>query len=320
MFDSEPVPEVKLVRLHADADGVLWYGHDHTPFDSTGRLAVEFHHNPASFDVGLDRAKTVRLLGTADNAQVVIGLRKFHHDNPKLAAKQAVMLGSPLVCPSRVLRANPECVLQAMWQPGATSVASGCWHAMGPREYVTYAIVTELKATRGQPSELARRSLRYHPAWPALSFLSGLDEDAACRLVAAVIEPRWFRHPFRPTRLSRLNSYLGLNPGNMAAFVSGGDGGRNYGRAKTVLDTWAVGFRHSMSGSGGFLHRVAELAPEGQYHLGLLKACERFVRFLFEVWTAESASDHEAKFEPGLFFKRPDEVAGYAAHRRNLRV
>ncbi len=320
MFDSEPAPEIKLLRLHTDLDGVVWYGHDALPFEATGRSAGDFHRNPDGFDIGLRIAKTVRVMGVPDNAPLVVGLKKYHHDNPKVAAKQAVYLGSPQVVPSPAMRASPEAVLQAMWQPAVPATVAGCWHRMGPKEYTTYAIVTELKLTAGQPSELARRTLRYHPAWPALSFLAGLDEDAACSLVAEIIEPRWFRHPFRPTRLTRLNSYLGLTPGNMAAFVSGGEGERNYARAQTVLATWANGYKHSMAGPGGFLHRIAGLSPAGEYHLGLLKACERFTRFLFEVWTAESAANQEVQFDPGLFFKKPDEVTGYEIHRRALRV
>lgn len=320
MFDGAPELGVKLLRLHTDTDGTLWYGRDCLPYESTQRPVSEFHRNPMSFDFGLDRARTVRLLGVADNAALVIALKKCHHDFPELAAKQVVLLGSPQVVPSPALRGNPEIVLQAMWQPSPSGTAAGCWHKMGNREYTSYAIVHELRQTGGKTSEMARRSLRYHPAWPALSFLCGLDEDAACRLISLVIEPRWFRHPFRPTRLSRLNSYLGLNPANMAAFVSGDGGGHNFDRARIVIETWTAGYTAPTETAGGFLHRLADTAPSGQYHVGLLRACLRFVRFLFEVWTAESASDHEAKFEPAMFFKRPEEVEAYAHHRRNLRV
>jgi hypothetical protein len=87
-----------------------------------------------------------------------------------------------------------------------------------------------------------------------------------------------------------------------------------------VIDTWAGGAKRATEGPGGFLHRIADRAPVGAYHLGLLKASERFARFLFEVWTAEAAATPEVRFEPDLFFKAPDEVAAYEAHRGRLRV
>jgi len=319
VYDDDSDRGVRVLRLHTGPDGLVWYGHASLPFECTGRSAAEFHRDADSFDLGLDRARTVRLLGVAANAALVVGLSRYQTARPKRAPAQEILLGSPLVCRGPAAL-SPEAVLQAMWQPAAPAVAPGCWNRMGPREYTTYSIVSELAATGGHPSELARRSLRYHPAWPALSFLAGLDEDAACRLVAAVLDPRWFRHPARPGRLSRLTAFLGLTPGNMAAYVSGGAGGRNYDRTLTVLDTWASGFKHSMAGPNGFLHRLAARAPAGAYHLGLLKASERFVRFLFEVWTAETATHPDTRFDPGLFFKSPDEVAAYETHRRNLRV
>lgn len=320
MFDAELVPALKLLRLHTDEDGVLWYGHDALPFESTERTVAAFHRDPCSFDIGLDRAERVRLLGTAENASLIVAMKKFHHDNPRVAGSQEILLGSPHVCPSPDHRASPPTVLQAMWQPGPTATAPGCWHRMGPRDYTTYAIVNELRLTGGHSSEMARRSLRYHPSWPALSFLSCLNEDAACKLIATIIEPRWFRHPVRPSRLSRLNSYLGLTPANMAAFTSGTDGERNFDRAKIVISTWADGFRAQKGSPSGFLHRTAGRAPEGQYHLGLLKACTRFVRFLFEVWTAESTSRPEVAFRPAWFFKTTDEIIAYDAHRKTIRV
>ena len=318
MYVEDDTGGVRVLRLHTGPDGLVWYGTDTLPFECTGRPAAEFRQDADSFDLGLDRAKAVRLLGVAANAALVVGLSRFHRNDPRRAA-QEILLGSPLVYPGPA-GACPEAVLQALWQPAAPVQAGGCWHRMGPQEYTTYAIVSELAATGGHPSDMARRSLRYHPAWPALSFLAGLDEDAACRLVAAVIDPRWFRHPTRPARLSRLTAFLGLTPANMAAYVAGTPGGHNYARAVTVLDTWATGFKHSMEGPHGFLHRIAAAAPAGEYHLGLLKASERFARFLTEVWTAETALSPEVRFDPGLFFKRPDEAAAYAAHRAALRV
>lgn len=319
MYD-DTLNAVDVLRLHADLDGIVWYGTDSLPFENSGRSVAEFYRNPSVLNVPLRGARTIRLLGTADNAQLIVGLKRLHHDDPAVGRRQAVLLGSPMVVPSPAMRANAESVLQAMWQLGTTAAVPGCWHRMTHHDYTTYAIITEFRLTGGQPSELARRTLRYHPAWPALSFLSALDEDAACKLVAEIVEPRWFRHPFRPNRLTRLNSYLGLTPANMAAFVAGERGGRHYERAQTVLTTWAYGFKHSMNGPNGFLQRIADRAESGKYHVGLLRASERFARFLFEVWTAESTDHPDVKFDPRRFFKRDDEASAYVEHRRAIRV
>ncbi len=309
---------VGVLRLHTAPDGLVWYGHDTLPFECTGRPAAAFSGAADTLDVGLDRATSVRLIGSAENAALVVSLARYRARVPRAALRE-ILLVSPLACPGPA-RASPEAVLRALWQPAAPAAAAGCWHLMGPTEYTTYAIVAELAINGGRPSELARRTLRYHPAWPALSFLAGLDEDAACRLVAAVIDPRWFRHPLRPARLSRLTAFLGLTPDNMAAYVAGGLGGRHYARARLVLDTWASGFKYSMTGPNGFLHRIAAAAPGGSYHLGLLKASVRFARFLFEVWSAEASGNAEVRFDPQLFFKSRDEVEAYDAHRSTLRV
>lgn len=312
-----------ILRLHTAADGNVWYGrYHHDGVDSGCQVDAFLKSTPF---LG---ARRIRVLGTAGNAALLRalfflkrsrGMPERPSQGRTAVVSPSVQIGSPAIC-YRSGPADPVFVLRQLWQvnTSATATVPGFWHEMNEFDYVTYALICAVHAAGGAVNELALRHLKYHPAWPALSFLPGADPAAGCQLVAEIVDPRWFAHSVRPNRLSRLYAYLGVTRHNAQWFHEGVPGGRNASRMATVLATWF----NNRSGSpdlkdpANFLWRIYH--HHGGGIKGLLRASERFVRFLREVWLQEIAPPRRVVFQPTTFFKLPAEAERYRTHRAGI--
>lgn len=288
----------ELVRLHADDSGRVWFGDgDRVAVDSGSDAATFLSSDVARVVAGASR---VRVLGTRANAGLIVALHQHKARAPGFRPK--VQIGSPALLSTEGRRHEPAAVLQQLWHPGA-----GMWHDMREADFCSYAIASELPES-GPVPEVVRRTAVYHPAWLALSFVRGLCVDSACRLLAEILDPRWYRHPNRPSRPGKLYAHLGLTPGNMRAYLDEGPAGRHYGRAELVLRTWSHSSPHC------FLWRHTDLYAERAR--GLLRASQRLISFVREVWLYAVAPPHpEVSFDPALFFHDDADALAFVRHR-----
>lgn len=315
-LEDDVASVVDLLRLHTDEQGHVWYGHDGAVGENSRCTVGVFFDKLKWLGVNLGSVRVIRLLGVPSNAELIVHL---HHMRVRNKIRgQRVVLGSPMVCPTVADRGNPARVLSHLWQQYAT-LPSGCWHDLGDKDYTTYAMITALKDNKGEVDEQVRRIFRYHPLWPAVSFVASANCDAACRLVSHIVDPRWFRHPTRPHRLSRLHAHLGLTDKNMRAWMLQQDvGERNYARLSVLMNSWLGTNRVTdPAGPRNFLVRIHTLSGGG--HKGAMIATRRYVRFLYEVWSGEVAMPRpEGGFLPSSFFKHSEEIAAYSTHLRTL--
>jgi len=311
-----------VVRLHTDADGRVWYGADGEPVRNTGLTADGFVADRSCRDVLRD-ARVVRLLGTAANAALVT--RLYEHRMCDAGFRLTpVWLGAPAAVPAAWLRGEPAAVLYALWQPTPAVLLAGRWHEMTAHDYVVYGLVCLVGGEAGggrDVPDVAWSVVPYHPAWPAVTFLAGADRQAACRLLAVIRDPRWYRHPTRPGRLSRLYAYLGLTPDNLAVLAGqGGRPGRHFDRAELAVRAWCGRPAAVRPGDpAGFLfRRYAEAATPAR---GLLRATQQFVRFVVSVWLDAVCGPHpEARFRPELFFADGATAAAFDRHLQAVRA
>lgn len=315
-----------LLRLHVDAGGQVWYGHDRCFAAGSDMGTEDFLKSHEHFGFELEGVQQVRLLGVPANAALIVDLHQRRRRRPKQLASQQIVLASPAVCPSAACRADPLQVMQHIWQPSTSGFTSGFWHFLGEREFPTYALITAMaRGTGDKLDDLSCRILHYHPAWPALSFLPTLDPFNAAKVVTTIVDPRWFRDLCHPNRLGRLFEFLGLTPQNVRAHVHGQwSGDRHYDRFRWVLGAWASNDRQpelvNVNDPRNFLWRVmrSHMATE---HKGLLRASQRFIRFIRFVWLHEMGSrEPEAIFIPGEFFRTTEEIRAYVQHREALRL
>ena len=304
-----------VLRLHTDKTGLVWYGDHEQLATNTCLDAWDFFENEGFLEE-LDNARAVRLLGIRANAPLVVKLQERRAGNPEFA-KKVIWLVSPASVPGCWLKDDPASVLQHLWQPSYGASLLGCWHEMTTADYSTYAIINTLGDKPGREvPEVTRRIAEYHPAWDAITFIRGVDRDAACKLLADVVDPRWYRHPSRPDRLSRLHVHLGLTPENMAACTGEGRSGHHFNRATNAVKVWYnLSARRDTRVPGDFLGRVlddhgADLAK------GLLRGTQRLVEFIAAVWLDAVSPHHpEAGFDPAQFFRDPAVAKAFVRHR-----
>lgn len=309
-----PTDQISLLRLHTDSNGIVWAGDDVQLAINTACSAPAFFNSDV-LNTPWSKVRSVRLLGIRENAALICHIHQRRAAEPQLLTSQRVYLFSPVI---QADAKDPVAILQTLWQPSATSVLSNQMHLMTPQDFCTYGLILETFKAGGQVSDVIRRIIRYHPAWPALSFVRSLNIDHACALLNEIVDPRWFLHPKRPHRLTRLYAYLGLTQKNILAVIRGGDPDRNYNRALLAVRSWydpqAVG-----SYTEDFLWRTCSAGTD--QIRGVLRATQRFISFVATYWLTTMNHAHpEAGFRPDLFFHADDEIAAFHKHLTTNRV
>lgn len=304
-----------VVRLHTDKDGLVWYGADGEPAENTCMDAWDFFDTDRHTEE-LDNARVIRLLGTRANAPLVVKLQERKACNSQFA-KKPVLLGSPAIVPRAWLRGDPAAVLHHIWQPSPSANLAGHWHEMTTLDYSTYAMINSV-GDRDMPEvpQVTKKIAAYHPAWPAVTFVRTLDEDAACQLICHIVDPRWFRHHKHPGRNTRLHAHLGLTPDNVGIICGNpGERGIHFNRATLAVRTWYN--RHARRGSrepGDFLLR--SLDAHATLAKGLLRGTQQLVNFVAAVWLNAVRPPHpEAGFRPREFFRDDTVARAYEQHR-----
>jgi hypothetical protein len=297
-----------VLRIHQAEDGRLWTGDDR-------RVAVDSGKDLEEFVAGetLQKYSRVRLLGTPGNAALVERLHTLRK-KAGLPEGHSIQIGSPAICREPE---EPAAALRAMWHSTVTQGVGGRWVELEDKDYSTYALVAELKRNGWEPNDKVRQILRYHPAWPALSFILGLDIRAASILIGKIIDPRWFAHSSRPNRTSKLYQYLGLTPKNAEHLIFEiGEPGRNFEHCKLVFSVWSKTWSEpDLAVPHRFLHRILRSSETAVR--GFLCANKKFIRFVKEVWLHELSANRKL-FDPELFFRQREEAAAYETHRSRL--
>lgn len=304
-------------RVHVAGDGVVWYGADKVAARCSELSVPEFlddlvparGHSALAECAGEPDSGTITLVGSRHNAALIVGLRG-----------RSLRLCSPRVCRDAVRDDDPVAVLRALWQPELWAQLPGHWRTPTAADFDAYALTAAVVSEA--PPAVTAMLLRAHPAWPALSFIDGRDRIgdlvAGASLLAHIVDPRWFRHPYRPNRFSRLHSHLGLTPCNARAVLGIGAPERNFHRARDASLTWfnpagMAAYEGRRCGPPScFLWRI--FAERRTVLRGLLGATKRLVDLIALVWLAASEERYpELWFDPALFFA-PGEQEAFAAH------
>lgn len=300
-----------VLGVHTAADGAVWRYRGGGPEPSSTGLPVARFVAAAALDGGL-----VRLVGSRANAPLAVALRRRW---PQLA----IELCSPTLAPE----ADPGRLLPALIQPELTQRLAGLRHRMTADDYRSYALLAALDDAV-EPATVAALAAA-HPAWPALSFVGATGPDnpvgrrSAYTLLATIVDPRWYRHPWRPHRLSRLHRHLGLTPENIRAVLTGRPGGRHAARAAAAVGVWYNAGTTTAAATGPpdaparFLWRILE--AQRTWVRGVLRATQRLVELVCRVWEGRIAEHREARFDPRLFFTAPECLA-FERHLAEARV
>jgi hypothetical protein len=302
--------DLLALKIHVDDAGIVWYASASGPPVNTKKTIAAFLLSPMC-----NEFRRYRFMATHNNVHLILALflRRLESD------EGAIEVCSPLVCSTDAERKNPEHVLYALRQVQRVSSLGG-WHVFGKPEYPAYALYSHL-AKVGKPDDHARRLIQSHITWPALSFIPHLEIDACCKLMAEILDPRWFLSVKHPTRGSKLRKYLGLDMPTLLGVLDQGPKQKNHDRCKLVLDALAGNNADvRKTHPSYFLHRIREAhsKDKGEVH-GTLRMLQTFVEYLRLTWIATMcASDFQAEalFAPEHFFNDEFEVAAWRQHMK----
>jgi hypothetical protein len=305
---STSAVEVAPIKATIDASGVVWIlAADGMPYE-TRMKAEEFLGTPE-----VQKCGRWRVPGGAGNADLVVGLQNLMTEGKV----RSLELCSPLVCESAEYRKDPRMVLYYM-RSFSLPASLGGWRPATPADYIAYGICQMMRD--GRPAADMLDMAVEHPVWNAIHFVSGVRPEAAAKLLGTILDPRWYVDQAEPDRSSKLEQYLGLNPGTMKAV---GDGrGRSWlqDRCSAVLQSWKGDSPPpAEAGPRDFLWRV--WAKKGGGLRGDLCASKYFITYLRHNWLNELQTGHKKGrlFVPEYFFNRPDEVGAYRDYMKLLR-
>lgn len=309
----------QALKIHTDPKtGFVWYCDRTNPIICSNLKPSEFENTTV-----FKSTKHIRLIGSKENAKLIVQLHWLKKETGKL---KKVEVCSPLVCLNTSERKDPEAAIFEMrrWNYPASL---GGFHETNENDYYQYLLTHEVNKPDYEFNDHIKRLLKLHPAWPYLSFIGHLDILLAAKLLALIIDPRWYIDFDEPDSGAKLRGYLGLTP-KTQAFVSGepnSSHGIHADRCRLVLDTWKTS--ESVEGKDlhfptYFLWRIYKTNEKTEYKADL-RTSQSLISFLRHTWISELCSDsHKGKdalFIPAYFFKLEEEVKYFEQHIFNYK-
>lgn len=292
-----------VIRLHCSADGALAAADDHG-----GRVCLSWPEPDFVHKLQLRDCSAVHVLGSGLNASLIrqLGEAKFSHGQVWAPVK----IGTPMIARSRPGMTSEE-VFNAMTSLNLAPSLGG-WHEMTPYDTAAYRLIELLQRSGGELDEHVRLAVCEHPAYPVMSYLHAAPLPAA-RMLAWIVDPRWFKDPVHPDRISRLNEFMGLSPLNAARLfeVEHPEEFRREAetplqRALSVVECWhgelpvrRITAQEKSAHRGALMRNFAEHKYSAR---GLLKCSQRLLRWVQDVWLDQVSPQAEC-FAPDLFFE-----------------
>jgi len=309
---SVTATDARAIKLHTDSSGIVW-------FADGDRVPMSSGNNVSDFVPTLHgRSRLlVRVLGTPTNAALVMRLRALVEDNDG-----RLEVASPVVCGGVMERTEPATALLRMRQ-NVNAASLGGWHKVTQADYATYALAAQLHRDM-QFLDSSKHLLYRHPVWKHLSFVGGVSEEWAAWLISTIIDPRWYIDPDKPNRLSKLKSYLGLDPKTIQSVLANNKPTTNREfNCRVTYATWAMSGApdtYLLKSPENFIWRVYFGAGLG--NKGALRASQKFIEFLTFTWlhalrtNTPTYGAGQPIFIPEMLLKSPDEVSAYESHIR----
>lgn len=181
------------ICLHADSDGVVW------KIGSGGTLQpysqiYTFNNLPSG---------TFRLIGCEANYRIITEL---YSKLMQQEESSTILIGSPaLINPQHT---SYSTVLSKLATLSVHDSSIHYWHVMGGCDFNNYLLLRAYKE-EGY-NDLVRMLFHYHATCNYFEFIGMSDREAAIKLLAAIVDPRWFVNPVRPNKTDKLESGFGL--------------------------------------------------------------------------------------------------------------
>lgn len=279
------------LKLHCAHGDTVWYSDDSLAIQHSEKSVEEFISTYPITDY-----KQISLLASPSNAALACRLYELFHENIQIR----LVFGPENLDVTEILHSLL-----------GTQHRSAFMHKA---EYFAYC----LTALRESSPDKLDKALTYHPTWPFISFIPFIDRHSIINVLAEIGDPRRFINPFKPNRLSRLNSYLGVNYSNARRFFEDETPGVNFDRAISVFNSWhnekACEYyaKNKPVRPEDFLWRIFMLNSDQS--VSLTKVSKKLLSYIYLLWRAKLTTHIEVKFMPSMFFKRDDEMRAFYKH------
>jgi hypothetical protein len=300
------------MRLYVDSSGVAWFVTSNDPWKAhASEISVsKFVEQALVRDAG-----RIRILGNRPSAALICALYEAREADPG-RMPPCIQIGTPALISSEV-RDDPTSVVALMNDLQLPSSCGG-WHEMTRHDYRMYGLVHHAQ-TETMTQDLSEL-LEMHPAYPAISFVPTFDALNAAKLLAEIVDPRWFIDPAKPDRTSRLRNYMGMRP-RVLKQTFDGHSSPHCRRARIAMRAWSTGDYSTadLTHPASFLFRIVR--DSSTKEKGMLNATVRYLNFVRAVWLDSIAPKGRTLFVPEYFFAQyPDTAKEYVAHlKRNAR-
>lgn len=305
--------DMLALKIQTDNNDNIWYlNSDNQPVPTNKPLTV-FLMNKISKEM-----PHYRVIGTQRNVHLLLALygrRAVHADEVEYESGMLEVC-SPAVCSTKAELEDPVRALYAMRTVARTASVGG-WHIFNKDDYASYAVASHLQKGN-EVDDHALRLIKAHPVWAPITFIRHLNIHALTKLVATILDPRWYIDPSNPTRGSKLRAYLGLDLHTLLGVIGDGPKQRYHERCKLVLAT--VAGEHDLQHierPDYFLWRIRR--DKANSVTGVLRSLQTFIEFLRLSWLAmlgRGRHQNEALFVPEYFFNEHYEAEAYQQHMR----
>lgn len=303
---------VEPSRLHMAEDRTIWFAGPKqrgerldVPLEGLGPWLYRFDHH------------CLRVVGCRSNAELISYLAR----RLLFCSACRVEIVSPRLSLTYA-HEHPLDVLRRLWQLEPSLRTMGDRHYLQHQELYVYLLPGLVQDCRSQPSQESIDRLTsifcLTDVWPACVFPANADQLAASELISEILDPRWFFHPKRPNRDTKLFAYCGLSETNMQRFLLGrelcGDCGR---RARLTLEaSGVVTDEHiDLANPRNFLSRIYR-QPAATEALQLLRASRAYLRFIRKFWLQKATASKV--FDPREFFVRSDELDAWRSYELHI--
>jgi hypothetical protein len=309
-------PDESVTKLHADADGTVWYSRGIEAPQSSGKPIDTFLLSPLCSG----KSSIFRIIGAPQNAELICSLF--------LRSRQREILAVELAGPN-ALPANPSALAAqqiVLGMSGITSAPScGGWHEMTAADYNMYALIARLGRNNAVFDSPAHIYFGSHPISRWMAFIPTLSETDAAIVAATIVDPRWFVDRRHVSAEKNLFFYLGLTPGvqkNVSERKKLLTRPREL-RCARVLAAWKsekiAPEKVDLQNPANFLYRIWAYGGGGTK--GDLRASQAFINYVAANWFESSRRQPglpESLFAADLYFKTPTELKAYHQYAEAL--
>jgi len=254
-----------------------------------------------------------RILGTQENASLAIDL----HERKKRGQIGVLQIASPQVCHSTEELQNPEIALYRMRQC-LRSGSLGGWHNFDEADLSSYELAVAERI--GESDCVLEEILDRHPVSNDMEFLATIDKVVLAKLIALILDPRWFVDMANPYRLSKLNTFLGLSPRYFRQLDNSKSKKATLGRlSRNCWKSCTSPSSVDIEKPGNFLWR--RWRHHGGGWRGDLVATQTFIVFLTRIWLDHLVAKQRARQELQMFIPSmlltEEETRAFLNHRQD---